>query len=173
MNGEIHSTPTTSAVFTTPVRIIAFAVDRPCRKLVQAVLTSIAAAVPAPSFTESPDAEFGMCSSLEQLPYTMRSRSVAAMPAQASARAAATCAIAMPDTCEMRRSRMPVRCAIHSSLVSRNVARSALVSTDGGMHLPQPVMAAYVIVRPPVLCVAPRRSGRARGAGDEVVEPRV
>ena len=44
----------------------------------------------------------------------------------------------------MRRSRMPVRMTIHSSLVSRKVARSALVRTAGGRHLPQPVMAAYV-----------------------------
>ena len=35
-----------------------------------------------------------------------------------------------------------MRLKIHSSLVSRKVAMSALLSTAGGRHLPQPVMAA-------------------------------
>ena len=64
------------------------------------------------------------------------------MAAVASARALATAAISMPETCDTRRSRMPVRVVIHSSVVSRNDARSAFESTDGGMHLPHPVMAA-------------------------------
>ena len=42
----------------------------------------------------------------------------------------------------MFRSRIPVRVLIHSSDVSRNVERSSLLSTAGGMHAPQPVMAA-------------------------------
>jgi hypothetical protein len=37
---------------------------------------------------------------------------------------------------------MPVRVVIHSSDVSRNVERSALVSTAGGIAEPQPVMEA-------------------------------
>ena len=45
---------------------------------------------------------------------------------------------------------MPVRLVIQASSVSRKVARSALVSTAGGMHLPQPVMAAYVMGVSPV-----------------------
>ena len=72
----------------------------------------------------------------------MRSTSFASSPAQASARAAATWASPVVGTCEMRRSRIPVREVIHSSSVSMKVARSALVRTEGGMHLPQPVMAA-------------------------------
>ncbi len=72
----------------------------------------------------------------------MSSMSVAASPAQASARALATQARSVPVTCETRRSRIPVRVVIQSSSVSMIVARSALESTDGGMHLPQPVMAA-------------------------------
>src|SRR5580704_15413806 len=44
----------------------------------------------------------------------------------------------------MRRSRMPVRVRIHSSLVSRMVDRSWLVSTAGGRHFPQPVIAACI-----------------------------
>jgi hypothetical protein len=46
----------------------------------------------------------------------------------------------------MRRSFIPVRDVIHSSSVSRKVAKSAFVSTDGGMHFPQPVIAAYAMV---------------------------
>src|SRR5271170_1558161 len=49
----------------------------------------------------------------------------------------------------MRRSRMPVRLTIHSSLVSRMVDRSWLVSTAGGRHFPQPVIAAWVTRGPP------------------------
>ena len=96
----------------------------------------------APSRSWTPDAEFGTVSSLEQLPYTMRSTSFAASPAQASARAAATWESSIPVTCETRRSRMPVRDMIHSSSVSMIDARSALVRMAGGMHLPHPVMAA-------------------------------
>ncbi len=51
----------------------------------------------------------------------------------------------MPVTCETRRSRIPVREVIHSSSVSMSDARSALVRMAGGMHLPQPVMAAWVM----------------------------
>jgi hypothetical protein len=40
---------------------------------------------------------------------------------------------------------MPVRLVIHSSFVSRNVASPALSRIAGGMHLPQPVIAAYFI----------------------------
>ena len=68
MYGVISSTPMTSAVFTEPVRIIAVAVDRPYRKLVQAVLTSIDAALLAPISTCTPEALLGTCSSLLQLP---------------------------------------------------------------------------------------------------------
>src|SRR2546430_14471430 len=46
---------------------------------------------------------------------------------------------------------MPVRSTIHSSLVSRRAARSALVTTVSGRAAPQPVTAA------------PRTSGRAGG----------
>ena len=69
----------------------------------------------------------------------------AATPAQARAREAATSASSPSGTWEMRRSFMPVRLTIHSSSVLRKVARSALVSTAGGRHLPQPVMAACFI----------------------------
>ena len=58
----------------------------------------------------------------------------------------------------MRRSRMPVRLTIHSSLVSRMALRSSLLSTAGGRHLPQPVMAAWITGTPP-LCLL-RIAGR-------------
>src|SRR5258705_6329168 len=75
----------------------------------------------------------------------MSSTSAAASPAHASARAAATCESSIPVTCDTRRSLMPVRVVIHSSSVSISDAKSALVRIAGGMHFPQPVMAAYVI----------------------------
>ena len=75
----------------------------------------------------------------------MRSMSLPSSPAHASARLDAMIAISMPLMWLTRRSFMPVRDVIHSSLVSRKVERSALVSTEGGMAAPQPVMAAYVM----------------------------
>jgi hypothetical protein len=68
MNWEISSTPITTAFLTTPVRIIAVAVDRPYRKLVHAVLMSMDAALVAPRRYWTPDAELGTVSSFEQLP---------------------------------------------------------------------------------------------------------
>jgi hypothetical protein len=55
---------------------------------------------------------------------------------------------------------MPVRDVIHSSSVSISDARSALVRMEGGIHFPQPVIAACVIASsdrclPPLLPVAP------------------
>ena len=90
MYGEISSEPTTSAVRATPVRIIAVAVDSPYRKLVQAVLTSIAAQPLAPSRACRPDAMFGAWSSWLVVPNTIRSSVRPSMPAQARARIAAT-----------------------------------------------------------------------------------
>ncbi len=58
----------TSALRTAPVRTIAVALDSPYRKLVQAVLTSIDAALCAPSLSCTPEALLGTCSSLLQLP---------------------------------------------------------------------------------------------------------
>jgi hypothetical protein len=142
MNGVMPSTPITIALRMTPVRTIAVALDNPYRKLVQAVFTSIDAAFVAPSSNCTAEAVFGTCSSAEHVPSTIRSTSRASSRAHASARAAATCDSVVMGTCEMRRSRIPVRLTIHSSLVSRNVARPALSRTAGGMHLPQPVMAA-------------------------------
>ena len=68
MNCEMSSTPITTALRTTPVRIIAVAVDNPYMKLVHAVFTSIDAALSAPSRNWTPDAELGTVSSFEQLP---------------------------------------------------------------------------------------------------------
>ena len=45
----------------------------------------------------------------------------------------------------MRRSQMPVREEIHSSLVSMKVEISPFDRILGGRHLPQPVMAAFGI----------------------------
>src|SRR4030095_15037967 len=93
------------------------------------------------------DAVFGTCSSAEHVPSTTRSMSFGSIPAHASARIEATCDSVVIGTCDTRRSLMPVRVVIHSSLVSMRLARPAVASTAGGMHLPQPVMAAYVMAR--------------------------
>ena len=61
----------------------------------------------------------------------------------AKARLAAKLASVAVDTWEIRRSLIPVRVEIHSSEVSKNVAKSSLLSTAGGKHFPQPVIFAY------------------------------
>ena len=68
------------------------------------------------------------------VPTTMKPMSAGVMPACAIAPSAASLAmsdVAIPSL-TMCRSRMPVRCRIHSSLVSTSFSRSALVSTRGG-----------------------------------------
>ena len=77
-------------------------------------------------------------------PGTAASQATPSAPAAASARKPATDANSLPGTCETRRSRIPLRVRIHSSEVSMTVAISSLVMTAGGMHLPQPVISAYL-----------------------------
>src|SRR4051812_9612408 len=72
------------------------------------------------------------------------SMSFASKPAAAIAlRAAAVARVAVDSPSEtMRRSRMPVRWTIHSSLVSTIFARSSLVNRLSGNWLPVPTMLA-------------------------------
>ena len=96
----------------------------------------------------------------------MRSTSAGSSPAQARARRDATVESSIAETCEIRRSCIPVREVIHSSEVSRKVERSALVRTAGGMQAPQPVMAAWVMVSGKMASPAPdatRSSGLKGG----------
>ena len=78
------------------------------------------------------------------VPTTMRSSSEAAMPRRSRAsRAAGTqmALVGVPGSTMCRRS-MPVRVRIHSSEVSTNFSRSALVSTRSGTNRPREVMRA-------------------------------
>ena len=68
MYWEISSTPITSAFLTMPLLIIDEPIDSPYMKLVQAVLTSNAAAWAAPMRCCTPEALLGTVSSLLQLP---------------------------------------------------------------------------------------------------------
>ena len=65
---EMSSTPMTRTLRATPVFTIEVPTDRPYMKLVQAVLTSKAAAAVAPMRCWTAEAEFGTVSSLLQLP---------------------------------------------------------------------------------------------------------
>src|SRR5262249_31022879 len=72
----------------------------------------------------------------------------------------------------MRRSRIPVRLTIHSSLVSSIVDRSWLLRTAGGRHLPQPVIAACVTERSAatgLVRIAGGGSNRERAAPDRLL----
>ena len=90
----------------------------------QAELRSIAAAFRAPSSSAIRDGVFGHIESTVKLPSKMRSRSIGSRLAAAKARRAATTAMSEKLQCSIRRSRIPVREVIHSSLVSINVVRS-------------------------------------------------
>ena len=83
-----------------------------------------------------------MTDSGEQVATITKSISGISIPAAATARRAATSAISVAATCDMRRSLMPLRLVIHSSLVSTIRSRSELLSTVGGRAFPQPVISA-------------------------------
>ena len=91
-------------------------------------------ALVAPILCCSRHAVLGNIMSGVVVPTTMKSMSAGVMPAWAIACSAASFArseVATPGS-TMWRSRIPVRCWIHSSLVSTIFSRSALVSTRGG-----------------------------------------
>src|SRR5688572_33242371 len=77
-----------------------------------------------------------------------RSSSDGSSPATASAsRAAMTLSdVVVSSSAAIRRSRMPVRLTIHSSLVSTMVASSSFVITRDGAYIPHPVIRAFVPV---------------------------
>ena len=107
------------------------------------------------------DAVEGMIESPEQVATRIRSRSFTVLPAAASARRPATAASSDASTWLIRRSLIPVRVVIHSSEVSTSCSRSWLVSTLGGMHMPQPVISAFLILVSSVS--AHRNDGIQRG----------
>ncbi len=109
----------------------------------QLAFTSMAPALEAPSLAWTYEAEAGIKDSGVQVALTIRSMSSGSSPAAAMARRAAISAMSVAGTCEMRRSLIPLRVVIHSSLVSTIFSRSALLNTAGGRALPQPVISAY------------------------------
>src|SRR5271169_2809350 len=91
---------------------------------------------------------FGNTRSGVVVPTQMRSMSAALTCAAAMARRAACSArsvVVSPSLATWRRS-IPVRERIHSSLVSTNFSRSALVSTFSGRKLPVPAMREYIAI---------------------------
>src|SRR5688500_13701604 len=95
-----------------------------------------------------------------------RSTSSSAMPA--CLMAAVPASIARVDVVSpspaIRRSRMPVRATIHSSLVSTLASRSALVSVAAGTARPQPPMVSPALTVRPRSLAAPPRGGTSRRA---------
>src|SRR6187401_1314939 len=77
----------------------------------------------------------------------MRSTSIASTPATARAsRAALTeSVVVVSSSAAMRRSLMPVRLTIHSSVVFTIFARSSFVMTRSGAYIPHPVITAFVM----------------------------
>ena len=105
--------------------------ERPYRKPEQAALTSKAMTAPAPSLPLMMQATEGQRESGVQVAAMTCVSSPAFMPASSRALSAALYprSEAFSVAASRRRSLMPVRVVIHSSLVSTIFARSSLVST--------------------------------------------
>src|SRR5690606_14403395 len=84
-----------------------------------------------------------MIESPVQVARTIRSTSDGSLPAAARARRLATSAMSETSTWEMRRSLIPVRVVIHSSLVPVSFCWSWLDMTGVGRHLPQTVISEF------------------------------
>jgi hypothetical protein len=88
-------------------------------------------------------------------------RSIEAASTPASARAAITAGAAMSvSACSSvanRRSRMPVRSTIHSSVVSTYCSRSLFVKTRSGTYTPRPVIPIRLPLAEPITTTGPRR----------------
>ena len=110
------------------------AVSTPKRKPEQAAERSKQTALTAPIFVCTKQAVFGKNMSGVTVAQMMRSISAALMPAFSIAASEARAAISLVVISgpAIRRSRMPVRVWIHSSLVSTSFSRSALVITLSG-----------------------------------------
>ena len=95
----------------------------------------------APTASATVQASDGVYVSPRMVAQRMRSTSAPAVPASArAARAEATARSSSRSWVSTRRRRMPVRVKIHSSDVSRNFARSSLVTIFSGIALPVPAM---------------------------------
>ena len=127
------SAPITIAVRAAPARMAWSTVARAYEKPEQAVLMSYAAGAWIPSLAATRVATFGHRSTELQVATTTRSMSAAVYPALASAFSAAAAAMsATVSSPAMRRSTIPTRLRIHSSLVSTIWASSSLVSVRVG-----------------------------------------
>jgi hypothetical protein len=134
MKSLSRSTPITTAFVAEPSRTAPSATASAWVNPAQAVLTSMVAGAGMPSWRATRAAMLGLRSVAVQVATTTRSTASATMPAWRRAAAAASAAIRSRGSSgpAIRRSRMPTRLRIHSSLVSTIVARSWLVSTFAG-----------------------------------------
>ena len=131
---EKVSAPTTMTVRACPERMKLSATERPKTKPLQTACTSNAAPRLRPRFAWMRVAVAGKVSSGVEVAQTIMSSSSAAISARASACSAAfdpRSEVNSPSSAS-RRSRMPVRCLIHSSEVSTRRARSPLLMTRDG-----------------------------------------
>ena len=95
---------------------------------------------------------------------TIRSIEDASTPASASAATAAGSAMSV-SACSLvanRRSRIPVRSTIHSSVVSTNCSRSLFVKTRSGTQTPRPVIPMRAPLAEPITTTGPRRTSACR-----------
>src|SRR5690348_7130700 len=162
------SAPMTSTRFAWPARTKLLATPSAYTKPEHAALTSNAMQPLAPRRSWIRHAVAGKMRSGVVVPSTTMSSSNALTPASANACWAARNARSpvVSPSAATRRSRMPVRVRIHSSLVSTIFSRSALVTTRSGSALPVARMRAQVNVQFPSLArkkTRRRSQGAARG----------
>jgi hypothetical protein len=132
---ECTSAPTTSTFLYAPTRTHASATLRPYRKPEHWLRTSSAGTPCRPSFSARKQPEPGKNTSGLRVAKTIMSTSATVRPARSRAIFAAGTArsLAPMPSCSMkRRSLMPVRWRIHSSLVGMSFARSSFVTTFVG-----------------------------------------
>ena len=112
----------------------------------QAALTSKADAFTAPISPCTSQAALGKQWSAEVVPTKIKSSSSGSIPALSKARLAAS--VAMPQALSptaIRRWRIPVLPAIHSSLVSTTFAKSSFVTICAGMYEPVPIILLVIV----------------------------
>ena len=136
------STPMTAIFSARPQRIMVSAMFMPYRKPLHAAARSKTAASPAPTASLMRAAVDGQIISPLTLATMIMSSSSAFTPERSSAfsRASRPSEKTVSESLALWRARMPVRCAIHSSLVSTIFSSSLLVSTHAGTARPVPAI---------------------------------
>ena len=134
VRSDSRSTPITSTCLALPPRTMSEAMATPWQKPAQAALMSNDPGATMPSFEATWVEACGICAGNVQVATMTVSMSEGCSPASSMARRPASAPIMATDSWSpaKRRSAIPTRERIHSSLVSTRRSKSALVSRPSG-----------------------------------------